>query len=245
MATYVMSDIHGLKQRLDKVLEKIALRPEDTLYILGDVIDRGKEGIAILQMTMEKDNIHLLMGNHEYMMLEYFDAVKALQHNQNHPMYYESIHRWNYNHNAPTLTAFANLTMQEQEDMLMYIRNLPIAIPDLQVQQRHFYLVHACPCTIDPVASIDLNWCRNHGEDAATFLWTRIPATYVPPQNRTLIYGHTATMFYQDVRPYAIWYNGAKLASSSLIDLDCGCAADNAFTQLGCLRLDDFEVFYG
>ena len=62
---------------------------------------------------------------------------------------------------------------------------------------------------------------------------------------RTLIYGHTITMFYQTLRPYQIWYNQDTLATSTLINMDCGCAADNEDTQLGCLRLDDFEVFYG
>lgn len=45
---YVMSDIHGNMRRFRSVLEKIQLRPEDTLYVLGDVIDRHPYGIEIL-----------------------------------------------------------------------------------------------------------------------------------------------------------------------------------------------------
>ena len=37
---YVMSDIHGQKRRFDSVMKQINLQPDDTLYILGDVIDR-------------------------------------------------------------------------------------------------------------------------------------------------------------------------------------------------------------
>ena len=36
---YVMSDIHGQKRRFDSVMKQINLQPEDTLYVLGDVID--------------------------------------------------------------------------------------------------------------------------------------------------------------------------------------------------------------
>ena len=36
---YVMSDIHGQKRRFDSVMKQINLQPDDTLYILGDVID--------------------------------------------------------------------------------------------------------------------------------------------------------------------------------------------------------------
>lgn len=46
---YVMSDIHGHRRRFDSVMKQINLQPEDTLYILGDVIDRNPDGIRILQ----------------------------------------------------------------------------------------------------------------------------------------------------------------------------------------------------
>ena len=50
--TYVMSDIHGNMRRFNSVMEKINLQPEDTLYILGDVIDRHPDGIRILRRIM-------------------------------------------------------------------------------------------------------------------------------------------------------------------------------------------------
>ena len=46
MAHYVMSDIHGEADRFSAMLETIHFSSQDTLYILGDVIDRGPEGIA-------------------------------------------------------------------------------------------------------------------------------------------------------------------------------------------------------
>lgn len=42
MAHYVMSDIHGEADRFHAMLEKIHFSDDDTLYILGDVIDRGR-----------------------------------------------------------------------------------------------------------------------------------------------------------------------------------------------------------
>lgn len=41
MATYVISDIHGEYDMFLDLLEKIGLKEADTLYILGDVLDRG------------------------------------------------------------------------------------------------------------------------------------------------------------------------------------------------------------
>ena len=71
-----MSDIHGNTKRFDSVLSQIDLKPEDTLYILGDVVDRYPDGIAILQRIMKMPNVKMLLGNHEYMMLNVLAGSK-------------------------------------------------------------------------------------------------------------------------------------------------------------------------
>lgn len=71
MSTYCISDIHGNARFFEALLSFLPLKDSDTLYILGDVIDRGPDGIKILKYIMNKSNIHLILGNHEVMMLEY------------------------------------------------------------------------------------------------------------------------------------------------------------------------------
>ena len=53
MAHYALSDVHGEGDRFHRMLEKLRFSREDTLYILGDVIDRGPDGIALLREIME------------------------------------------------------------------------------------------------------------------------------------------------------------------------------------------------
>ena len=67
--TYVLSDIHGNLFRFTSIMEQIQLQPSDTLYILGDVIDRYPHGIQILQSIMRMSNAKMILGNHEHMML--------------------------------------------------------------------------------------------------------------------------------------------------------------------------------
>ena len=67
--TYVLSDIHGNLRLYRGILEQINLQPEDTLYVLGDVIDRHPDGITILRELMAMPNVIMLLGNHEDMML--------------------------------------------------------------------------------------------------------------------------------------------------------------------------------
>ena len=49
MSTYVISDIHGNYEKYKRLLEMIDFKDQDTLYVLGDVIDRGPEGIKVLK----------------------------------------------------------------------------------------------------------------------------------------------------------------------------------------------------
>ena len=66
---YVIADIHGNERRFNSIMKQINLQREDTLYVLGDVIDRHPGGIRILRRIMSMPNAKMLLGNHEYMML--------------------------------------------------------------------------------------------------------------------------------------------------------------------------------
>ena len=63
--TFVISDIHGDWNAYQSILSQINLRDEDQLYVLGDVIDRGSDGLRILRDIMKKPNMTMLSGNHE------------------------------------------------------------------------------------------------------------------------------------------------------------------------------------
>ena len=67
--TYVMSDLHGCYDKYAWMLEKIGFGDGDTLYILGDVIDRGPDGIRILLDMMGRKNVIPIIGNHESLAL--------------------------------------------------------------------------------------------------------------------------------------------------------------------------------
>ena len=70
MATYVVSDIHGEYELFINLLEKIKLKETDSLYILGDILDRGPHPIKVILKLMEMPNAICLVGNHELMALD-------------------------------------------------------------------------------------------------------------------------------------------------------------------------------
>ena len=86
MSTYVMSDIHGQYKSFLKMLDLIRFGEEDTLYVLGDVIDRGPDGILILEHLMKMENAQMFMGNHELLMLDALKNEFEIQNNYFHHM---------------------------------------------------------------------------------------------------------------------------------------------------------------
>lgn len=61
---YVMSDLHGCYEKYVQMLKIIEFNSDDFLYIVGDVIDRGEDGIKILLDMMKRSNIIPILGNH-------------------------------------------------------------------------------------------------------------------------------------------------------------------------------------
>ncbi|MCL2792270.1 MAG: metallophosphoesterase [Spirochaetaceae bacterium] len=70
---YCCSDLHGYFDEFMKLLKKINFTSNDTMYILGDNIDRGPKPIELLKYIYEHDNIISLLGNHEEFLLDYID----------------------------------------------------------------------------------------------------------------------------------------------------------------------------
>lgn len=238
MAIYIMSDIHGLKQRFDNMLNLIALKPEDRIYILGDVIDRGPDGIELLETFMENEQFTLILGNHELMMLDFYLDQKNKEPN----IEYEE--RWLRNGCLPTREQYESRIPYQQEQILEYLQKCPLAISDLFVNDYVYYLVHGSPVLSlrSGNAYLDSDFLKLFSTH--DFVWNRINEDTVLFDDRCVIVGHTMTSFYQDNKPYSIWSDNQDLSKAKIINIDCGCASNDANTQLACLRLDDLKVFY-
>ncbi len=228
MATYCISDIHGNRDAFHRLLKKIQFEENDTLYILGDVIDRGQRGIALLQEIMNSSNMKMLLGNHEYMMLQYFNPSQAAR-----------TATWERNGNRHTLASFLGLRPSEQQDVLFFLRILPTHL-DVAVGERKYHLVHGFP-----------------GNTIRVQVWGRPMDIHVPNPipDRTLLIGHTPVVLLETENEAqqehyfrALEKGGAHMrilhAPGGWIDLDCGCSYPVSGAALGCLRLDDIKEFY-
>ena len=72
---YVISDIHGEYELFVELLNKIKFAPQDTLFVCGDIIDKGSNSIKLAQMISRMPNAHCIVGNHEYEFLKYYRSI--------------------------------------------------------------------------------------------------------------------------------------------------------------------------
>lgn len=226
---YVLSDIHGNLRRFEAMLERIGPGSEDMLYVLGDVIDRHPDGIAVLDRIMAMPNARMILGNHEYMMLralgepadDYRDDGGALAH-------------WYRNGGDVTHGAWNRLAPARQRELLDYLHSLPLNI-DLRVGDRDYRLVHGAP-----VCRWQTNEDLRYRTPVHFAVWRRLKAEEPLEDGRIVIFGHTPTCNYQEAVPMELWYGPDRIG----IDCGCGWPESGPEGRLGCLRLEDGAEFY-
>lgn len=229
---YVLSDIHGMYSSFVEMLKKINFSyDEDHLYIVGDAIDRGPNGIKILQKIMHhKDSMTHILGNHEYMMLAAYEPNAS-----------EADKRlWMLNGGTTTKSAFERLSDESQNELLAFLQNCPTYV-DLDVNGQNYHLTHGWPA--------DTTYGR---------VWGHPPRgidSHNPLKDGSkLIVGHTVTLrLYAEnhweqndiIRKMIANNQHLKICKTpEFICIDCGCGHDVPVSRLACLRLDDMEEFY-
>lgn len=83
---YVVSDIHGCGITFTALLEKINLQKSDSLYILGDMINRGKHSKKVIKTILNLKNsgykVFCIRGNHEQFLIAEMNFNNRLQFKQ-------------------------------------------------------------------------------------------------------------------------------------------------------------------
>jgi bis(5'-nucleosyl)-tetraphosphatase (symmetrical) len=71
MSLYLIGDVQGCDAPLQRLLERIAFSPSrDTLYLLGDLVNRGPASAAVLRRLMGYGgSARCLLGNHDLHLL--------------------------------------------------------------------------------------------------------------------------------------------------------------------------------
>ncbi len=206
---FAIGDVHGEAEKLralhEAILERITFEQQPARIVhLGDYVDRGPDSRGVIERIMaleamfaSSDRIQVisLMGNHEQMMLEAYDAPRS-----------DDNGAWWSQGGAETADSYAGGSGRGDADWrasipadhINWLRRLPVIFRD---EARRLAFVHA---GIDPA--------RFPQEDANIYLWTRSDRFFVNglwPDRTELeellvVHGHTPNSFDPEIYPHRI-----------------------------------------
>lgn len=223
---YAVSDLHGCSEKYKRLLETISFCNADTLYVLGDVVDRGDGGIGILLDMMERSNVIPIIGNHESLALGVMKKIAAP------PAVSQSIQNttaytlWMLSGGDVTEQAFRALDKETQKKVIEYIESFMI-YDEISVNGRRFHLSHTLP-DYDPNKPI-------HDVSYLEFIYGEPDYSVTYGSDKLFVTGHTMTMLID--REFA----GRIYQKNNHIAIDCGASFGYS---LGCICLDTLEEIY-
>ena len=231
ITVYVISDIHGYPaDKIKALFQSVNFGADDYCYCLGDVIDRGSDGIENLLWIMQQPNIKFILGNHESMLLScefLFNTVtnETVEQLDNRKMMLYM--NWAFNGCEPTLAGLKALSYEERADIIDYLKEAPV-YDSVTVSGKDFIFTHG------GISNFSANKpLRAYSADE--LLWNRPQLSDRYFDDMTVVFGHTPTCYLDEA------VQGKVLFTDTWIDIDCGAARGFAPALL---RLDDMKAFY-
>src|SRR5690625_2623197 len=117
MADYVIGDVHGCMDTLQRLLKAIGYSPSrDRIFFTGDLVNGGPESAAVVRWAIEQ-NASAVLGNHDLHLLAVAAGVRRPR-------------------SKDTFSDLLNA--KDSEELLEWLRQRPLAI-----REERFLLVHA------------------------------------------------------------------------------------------------------
>ncbi len=232
MATYCMSDIHGEYEAYKALLERIGFSGRDTLYVLGDAIDRGPRSMDVLMDMMMRPNVIPLIGNHEYMALSCLRFLAS-------EITEESLDRvdddairglleWQTVGGSETIESFGRLSAEDKADVLEYLEEFSL-YEEVRCGGEDYVLVHAGLLNFSPERPLS-----DYSLPEMVFRVPDYSKVYYP--DKYLVTGHLPTAAIKD-NPAP----GRVYRANRHIAIDCGCTFGGS---LAAICLETGEEFY-
>lgn len=242
MSVYLCSDLHGNFKGFKKLLEKISFNEKcDKIYILGDIVDRGEEGIALLRFIMrlsQSGAASVIKGNHELFLQRYLSGTLSAK-------------QWSAWGGFSTFNELIHLSADAKKQIFDFISTLAHFVElevafnfmELEVAHKPCVLTHAGLMAdflvenagkIDVIASIKKALSFDEFEFLISTDIHYMSKNELKKLDKYLFVGHTPT-FKLNGQNYII-------KNEFYTDIDSG--AGHKGGKVSALRLDDMKEFY-
>ncbi len=231
---YVISDIHGCYREYRMLLDKIQFTEADTLYVLGDVVDRGPEPMKVLKDMMRRANVHPILGNHEYMAYQVLKKlnVEITEENAEHHLNDQDIMNylvWIQSGGKVTADQFRQLDHTEKDEILDYIRSFR-TYEEIHCGQRTYVLAHGGIHGFTEEKGLE-----EYRQKDFIFYRTDYTKRCFQDKNTYLVTGHTPTFLIREDKKALVYEKYGHIA------IDCGCVFKG---KLAAYCLDTGNITY-
>lgn len=238
MATWVIGDIHGCFDEFQELLKNKNIKQDDTIILIGDIIDRGPKSYEMLKWAMENvtdtGKYQMIMGNHEDIFIsevKYHEKLLHSGYSVDDIAYMKCKFHFNVD-----LIEHGYKELKDISYIVSWMENLPL-YKDLNVNGQRYIIAHAWASpNLKHTSRMTFLWFREVSEDFYGVI------TYTD-ENSILIHGHTPTIFFPrydlpDETSGKVFINGNG------INIDCGCAYRTRTSNLAAIRLEDKKIIY-
>lgn len=209
-----IADIHGCFYTFQALVKRIQFKTDDQLFILGDMINRGKRSRDVLDFILHLQvsgyNVYPVRGNHEHYLLHLINESIAISHNLKEPKFPNtSLH-----------------PMLDGKKVKHRYQKFLSELPHYILSGEDYILVHA-----------GLNFANDPLTSFEEMLTTR-EMNYRPEciNGRKVLHGHTPTNLAE--------ITDSISKRSPVINLDNGCVYSDKKPQRGqlmCLDMDTYD----
>ncbi len=258
MSTYVISDIHGQYNSYKKMLEKIKFSSKDFLYVLGDCIDRGPDGINVIKDIMKRDNAELILGNHEVMLLNSIEHIRDTEAGKEPSNMTEDglspLELWTHpcNGGEGTCLEFLGLPAGERKSIEEFLRNCRL-IKRIKIDGKSYQLTHSY--SINKAFGNEVLYKKTDRATMESIVWDtifdktknrEIPEKLFGYQRDIYIVGHIFTQRLNNMTEDGKGkiFKSENYRGYSVVDVDCGMALNSRSSRLGCYCLDTGKEYY-
>lgn len=224
--TYAISDIHGCYDKYIGMLDRIRLSPDDTLYILGDIVDRGADGVKIILDLAARQNVVSLKGNHDHEAFVFLSNLTMRDDDPRADEFADAFRMWLSDGGITTYESYKKLDEKSRKAVLSYLYRLPL-FRELNINGQKYFLSHTVPekeKMSDPAKCSKYDFIMGEPEYEKTYF-----------DDTIIVTGHTPTGFIDRNFTGRIWRGNNHIA------IDCGAVFGN---PLGCICLETGEEFY-
>lgn len=91
LRTIVIGDVHGCIDEFNELIKLLSYnKKNDRLILLGDLLDRGPDSVAVIKKAREMD-LECILGNHEAKYLKWFNSSASGKNIRGKQEYYNNL----------------------------------------------------------------------------------------------------------------------------------------------------------